>query len=177
MKKILFLLAIGIFPMACSYKGDVLKETLLNDEFWYTGGILFPVKVALWGELKEDTICIVTTSYSLWNSINIRGLIKSDDFPYLLYNIMEETNGYLNVNKQLFLELQKSKIERVPEVDSIYNSTGINGILSHYLKSTGELLNMTNIENYIIYLCYQHNIYFRLFEDETGPRIFIVKKR
>lgn len=172
MKKILLLLlAIGIFPMACSYKKDSLKEVLLNDRYWHTGGLFFPVKIALWEECEKDTVCIVTTSYSLWMSLNIFDIV-GDDFPRLLYNKMQETDGCLDVNRELFLELQKCKIERIPKVDSIYECLGINGVLSYYVKPTGELFNTPKVNDYIIFLCYQHNIYFRMLETEDGTMIF-----
>lgn len=170
-KKILLLLAIGIFPIACSYEKNSLKEVLLNDKDWYTGGIFFPVKITSWEEHEKDTVCIVTTSYSLWLDLNIRD-IGGDNFPRLLYDKLQETDGCLDVNKELFFELQKYKIERSSEVDSIYKHGGINGILSYYVKPTGDLFNTPKVVDYIIYLCYQHGIYFRILDTEEGTMIF-----
>lgn len=173
-EKILTTCFVVVSILSCSNPPkDVWKEILLDDEYWWFRERCFPVQLILWGDLS-DTICVVTTAHSLFYSMNIR--IADRQFPELLYNELKNTGGYLNVNADFFEENKQYVVKPIPEVDSIYAESGINAVLSHYLLPTGELLANSETMDYIIYLCFQHDLHFIISQDDGGVGTFLMRK-
>ena len=67
----------------------------------------------------------------------------------------------INVKKNIYEWYRThSIVEKNHIVDSIYADKGISGLLDYAIDDNGKLIRNGKEGNYIIYLCYQHNIYF-----------------
>lgn len=151
---------------SCTGSKDDLKSILLNDKGWYDEGLYFPLYMSLYGELEKDTISVVSSARELMDNLNIQ-VISYDLFPQLLYDELKHNKGCLNVDKYVFEWYKKyAIIKRNNIVDSIYKNVGIYGVLKYALDKNGNLKKFHQEGNYIIYLCFQHGVYFYNSENE-----------
>ena len=171
MKKFLLFCLIGIICTSCSNQKSQLKNILLNDEFWYYNAIYFPLHLSLYGELSKDTAYVMLTARNLFEDVNVK-IIPYEKFPQLLYNEIKNNGGYINVNLNVFEWYKENAIiEKNNALDSIYNARGILGILDYAVDGCGRLTKHDKEGSYIMYLCFQHGIYF--YNQYNDPWIYV----
>ena len=167
MKQItLLLLLFSLFSCRNERKEiDVLRDSFGYNGFPYEYGDLVPVHVKC-KELK-DSVLIVTYNSSLYLDLKMNMKIMDYvTFAELVTNRIHKY-GYIEVDSTLFKEYKKYPLKRDAEVDSIYQSSGIKGLLTQYLEDTYEKL------EYIAYLLFQNRIPSFEIDDGVSLRIAV----
>lgn len=163
-----------IILTACKKQENPLREILLEEKEWWYDSDYFPLHMSLYGELEKDTIHVIVSDVGLAEDIDIN-IIPYEIFPELLYNEIVKNKGVINVKKNTYEWYRThSIIEKNHIVDSIYADKGISGLLDYAIDDNGKLIRNGKEGNYIIYLCYQHNIYF--FSEYNGMYTYVNAK-
>jgi hypothetical protein len=141
-----------------------IKEFLIEDDY---GMIYIPITIK--APEQKTTIVMVTLS-GLSASLNIKILGSNKALGRLVYKSLEQY-GYLLLDDDLYNTIKGSReVKNNHTVDSIYNSSGIEGVLYQYLDRYGRLtapLDTSDLEyTYVTYLCFQHNVFFHWEDDE-----------
>lgn len=187
MKSVVFVLSVCIILISCKeeYENKKLYDAIVVD---YVGTSSTPIIVKLY--YQEDTIfndSLVNFQFTdsaiccmdhntLFQRLNIE-LCSFYEFQEKLYKKIV-SDEYIKISKELYKDLKKDYVVcRNEKIDSLYNDGGIEKVLSVFVDFNGELMlrHISNEEyNYIIYLCFKHNILF-FWDDETG-KLFIEHK-
>ena len=160
MKQItLLLLLFSLFSCKNERKEiDVLRDSFGYNGFPYEYGDLVPVHVKC-KELK-DSVLIVTYNSSLYLDLKMNMKIMDYvTFAELVTNRIHKY-GYIEVDSTLFKEYKKYPLKRDAEVDSIYQSSDIKGLLKQYVNNRQYYHREIPYEKleYIAYLLFQHRI-------------------
>lgn len=167
-----YIIFVCIILSSCKQQNDPLKQIILEDEYWHLNATYFPLHLSLYGEMERDTIHVIASTRDLANDINI-SIIPNEIFPKLLYNEIINNDGCINVDKNTFDEYRTyCIIEANSKIDSIYVQNGISGILDYAVDEYGRLIKLGKEGDYIIYLCFQHGIYF--YNPYNEPETYVV---
>ena len=172
---ILFLTLFSLF----SCKNERKEIDVLRDSFGYNGypyefGDLIPIHIKCKG-LKDSVLTVIYNS-SLYDDLKMNmDIMDYVTFAELVTNRIHKY-GYIEVDSTLFKEYKKYPLKRDAEVDSIYQSSGIKGLLTQYLEDKRQCYR-TGIPyeklEYIAYLLFQNRIPSFEIDDGVSLRIAV----
>ncbi len=155
-----------IFLFSCkNQKVDALYHAVTASYFNENPDIVIPICY------QEDSLYIVNTSVNLYNELNMK-ICSLKEFQEKLYRLIIN-HEYLEVSESYFKVLEQRKIQRINRIDSVYQKTGIKGVIRKFTSENGALFSLDSEVykedcplsdckdmNYVIYLCFQHNLFF-----------------
>ena len=121
-----------------------------------------------------DSMDCVKNVCSFYYELNIK-ILEKKEFTIRLYDHIVK-NEYIEVDTTCYKYLQYyAKVEEDTVIKSLYDREGIDAVIDEYLDECGILESLENRKedmnyDYIVYLCFQHNIYF-FWDDEINASL------
>lgn len=124
------------------FKSDFVGEF----DFYY---IVIPI------QYQNEKIFISTTSVLLYEDLGVY-ILDFNSFGLAVYEQYQKGQP-LMVNEYVYDKNKEDAIVEDPQLKSIYNAFGIEGVIDDFLNK--KKITFNSKFNYLVYLCWQHDIF------------------
>ena len=165
-----FILLFLVLIMATSCETKMESVFTDRSENHFT---LICLSVSSNSKVSKDSMMICTLSSYLYRDLNME-ILAYDDFLKQLYNHVESKKALL-VDSVLYEKLLVNRVREDKDIKALYDKTGIEGVLDKYMNKEdhallhyfpegdeSEAFNSNVNVDYIVYLCFLHDIFFEM---------------
>jgi len=153
------LLTVCILVTSCSDNWKTVLKKELEDSTLFGGSILLPLLV-----YTNDSPMMLIETYPLEMETELSKLgVKTEVVGKIIYDSMNK-HLPIKVSQKFYQNAYKhNRIKVNVAVDSVYQQSGIKGVVNTYFRNEYGFLSLNHIadssDSYIIYLLSLHNIY------------------
>lgn len=173
-KIVVTLLTIPHFLVSCNHNQNLKKQQFDRGKSSSVYELcIIPVYKTEWidGEgYQNDTMACCCPVGQLFEQLNVY-ILDIDSFVSKAYN--QTKDGYpIQVSPELFSALYPNKVNKDEELRLIYDQTGVDGIVRKLATRSIRDWEENDYEKfkYIVYICWQHNLFFYCQTDDETLR-------